>query len=162
MSADNMVYLQRCPDGKWRAWHGFASADDCEERPTSGFIVETESRSDAVVAAHDWNLANYTEYGVVELEPDDASEGTAMTEPTLPALPESPIFSADVFDGNDTCDDQAAFTAIQMRAFYLDGFAAGVAMERERCAVLLDAYAKLGNCTDFAENMAAAIRKEPT
>jgi hypothetical protein len=142
MSADNMVYLQHCHDGKWRAWHGFSS--DYEDgfkpkaRPKSGFIVEADSREAAIVAAHDWTTQNYTEYGVVELEPEQA-DGTdkssskeesrvSMGGVELPELPHPE--GADVFG--------ADYTADQMRAFY----AAGVKAERERCAKICEEIEK--------------------
>jgi hypothetical protein len=80
------------------------------------------------------------------------------SNPTLPALPEPDRLWSEADD--EHVDAWLAVDVLQ--AWGQQCFAAGVAMERERCAVLLDAYAKLGNCTDFAENMAAAIRKEPT
>lgn len=132
MSADNMVYLQRCPDGKWRAWHGFASGDDCEARPSGGFIVETESRSDAIVAAHDWNNEHGTEYGVVEIGPDDPEVAPAK----LPPLPKAaftetigPVVDMPpnecVVSTSDKCEHRRYYTEDQMRDFYLQGVADG-------------------------------------
>lgn len=67
MSADNMVYVKKCQDGKYRAWHGFAS-DDYPVPPKTGLVAETDSRSEALLMAFDWTKENYTEYGVVELD----------------------------------------------------------------------------------------------
>lgn len=82
MSADNMTYLQKCQDGKWRAWHGYPYS---EARPSQGFVVEADTREAAVVAAFDWDKAHPTEYGVIEL-PDDSGP---LPEPSIP-LPFSP------------------------------------------------------------------------
>jgi hypothetical protein len=158
MSADNMVYLQHCHDGKWRAWHGFSS--DYEDgfkpkaRPKSGFIVEADSREAAIVAAHDWTTQNYTEYGVVELEPEQA-DGTdkssskeesrvSMGGVELPELPYKMYARSDA--------------EMLMRAY---GEACALA-ERERCALIAEHLNGWGSrpCPELADHIAAAIRGE--
>jgi hypothetical protein len=167
MSADNMVYLQHCHDGKWRAWHGFSS--DYEDgfkpkaRPKSGFIVEADSREAAIVAAHDWTTQNYTEYGVVELEPEQA-DGTdkpsfqeesrvAVGGVELPELPD-PVDYSDV----PSIAHVWGYTADQMRAY---GEACALA-ERERCALIAEHLNGWGSrpCPELADHIAAAIRGE--
>lgn len=80
MSADNLVYLQRCLDGKWRAWEQSASVDAA--RPAQGFIAEADTREAAIVAAFDWDQQQPTEYGLAELPAESGSE-RAMTDREL-------------------------------------------------------------------------------
>jgi hypothetical protein len=150
MSADNMVYLQHCRDGRWRAWHGFSSDYEDESKPKakpkSGFIVEADSREAAIVAAHDWTTQNYTEYGIVELEPEhpDCADKSSLQEESgvavggveLPELPKGdcPIWSEyERADGVSVVVDRH-HSADQMRAY---GEACALA-ERERAAAICD------------------------
>jgi hypothetical protein len=161
MSADNMVYLQHCRDGKWRAWHGFSSDYEDESKPKakpkSGFIVEADSREAAIVAAHDWTTQNYTEYGIVELEPEhpDCADKSSLQEESgvavggveLPELPKGdcPIWSEyERADGVSVVVDRH-HSADQMREYGQSCYAAGVAAGMEKAARLCE---QMGDAPD--------------
>jgi hypothetical protein len=74
MSADNIVFLQRCVDGYWRAWEQSASVDPqrpADNAPTHFFVTVDADRTAAIVAAHDYQQTRNTEYGVYELDAED-------------------------------------------------------------------------------------------
>jgi hypothetical protein len=131
MSADNMIYFQRCPDGKWRAWEGFAS-DDNPVCPAKGFVVEKDTRDAAILAAFDYSKTHYTEYGVVELEPDDGPPD----EDTLHwhALN---FRTAHTLHADDMWKALEAYVSRQ------------IAAERERCAAMCDNVA--ADCDSWDE-----------
>lgn len=107
MSTDNIIYVQKCADGQWRAWEQCASSDP--ERPSSDKLIITHSnRADAFLAVHDWYQENPTEYGVFELHEEDdysaqqqAKESKAVRDAKCTVCKTEWV---DVMNGEDTCD----------------------------------------------------------
>jgi hypothetical protein len=70
MSADNMICVQRRPDGLWYIWDQSASGD-LDWGHGQRLIGQASSRREALSVAHDAEQQSYYEYGVCELDVED-------------------------------------------------------------------------------------------